>query len=53
MAFSEADKDAFKAAIAKGVKKLKMGGEEVEYNSFGEMRAALRMIEAEIGRAHV
>lgn len=48
MAFTEADRDALKTAIAKGVLKLKMGDEEVQYDSFSAMRARLRMIEDEL-----
>lgn len=49
MAWTEADRDALKAAIARGVKKLRMSnGEEVEYQSLAEMRSALSLIEAEL-----
>lgn len=49
MAFTTTDRDNLKAAIARGVRKVKMGDEEVEYQSLSDMRAALRMIEAELG----
>ena len=48
MAFTEADRDALKAAIAKGVTKAKINGEEVEFDTFAALRARLRMIEAEL-----
>jgi hypothetical protein len=48
MAFTETDRDALKTAIAKGVLKLRLGDEEVQYDSFAAMRARLRMIEDEL-----
>ena len=48
MAFTQADVDALKTAIAKGVRRLRMNGEEVEYQSAKDMRAALSMMEAEV-----
>jgi hypothetical protein len=48
MAFSQTDVDALKAAIAKGVSRVRIDGEEVQYNTFSDMRAALRMMEAEL-----
>ncbi|HBM60868.1 MAG TPA: hypothetical protein DD444_16975 [Citreicella sp.] len=52
MAWTQADADAIKAAIAKGVTRVRLNGEEVQYRSLVEMRATLRMIEDEVqGRA--
>lgn len=51
MAYTEEDRAALKAAIAKGARRLRIGNEEVEYRSLDEMRAALRMIEAELSGA--
>ena len=48
MAFTQANVDAMKAAIARGAKVLQLNGERVEYNTFNEMRAALRMMEEEV-----
>lgn len=48
MAYSETDRSALKSAIARGVRRVKMNGEEVEYNSLSDMRAALRVIESEL-----
>lgn len=48
MAFTQADADNLRRAIARGVRKLKINGEEVEYNSLAEMKSALAMIEAEL-----
>ena len=40
---------ALKAAKARGVRKLTMGGESVEYASQKEMNAAIADLEAELG----
>lgn len=49
MAFTQTDVDALKAAMAKGVRRVRnSNGEEVLYNSFAEMRQALAMMEAEV-----
>lgn len=40
---------ALKAAKARGVRKLTMGGESVEYSSQKEMNAAIADLEAELG----
>ena len=37
MAYTQADLDALRAAMAKGVRKVKMGDEEVEYRSQRDM----------------
>lgn len=48
MAWTQTDVDALKAAMAKGVRRLRMNGEEVEYGSLSEMRSVLAMMEAEV-----
>lgn len=48
MAFTQSDADALRANIARGVRRLKINGEEVEYASIAEMKSALAMIEAEL-----
>lgn len=48
MAWTQTDIDALKAAMAKGVRRLRMNGEEVEYGSLAEMRSVLAMMEAEV-----
>lgn len=48
MAFTETDRDALKAAIAKGARRVRIGAEEVEYRSLAEMRQVLAMIEDEL-----
>jgi hypothetical protein len=42
MAFTQTDIDNLEAAIARGVKKVKQGDEEVEYRSLSEMERTLR-----------
>lgn len=51
MAFTQADADSLRAAIARGARRVRINGEEVEYNTFPDMRAALRMIEDELSGA--
>lgn len=51
MAFTQSDADNLRRAIARGVRTVKMNGEEVQYNTFAEMKAALAMIEAELAGA--
>lgn len=48
MAFTLADADALRRAIASGVRTAKLNGEEVTYGSLAELRAALAMVEAEL-----
>ncbi|MGV6848561.1 MAG: phage head-tail joining protein [Marinibacterium sp.] len=43
------DADALRAAIARGVRRAKINGEELEYHSLADMKAALRQIENELG----
>lgn len=49
MAFNTEDIAALKAAIAKGVRKVKQGDEEIEYSSLDDMLRALRIMQAEVG----
>lgn len=44
----EAEIDALKAAMARGVRKLRMNGEEVEYASMQEMRMVLNDLQGEM-----
>lgn len=44
----EAEIDALKAAKARGVRKLRMNGEEVEFGTMKELRAALSDLEGEL-----
>lgn len=48
MAFTQADADRLRAAIAKGVSHAKVNGEELTFRSLAEMKETLRMIEAEL-----
>lgn len=48
MAWTQTEIDALKSAIARGVRRVRMNGEEVEYASLTEMRAALTLMEAEV-----
>lgn len=49
MPFSQADIDALKAAIAKGVRRVEYQDKAVTYNSLDEMIRALRLMEDEAG----
>jgi len=49
MAWTQTDVDGLKAAIAKGVLEVRnANGEMVRYQSFGDMRKALAMMEGEV-----
>jgi hypothetical protein len=48
MAYTQADIDALKGALAKGIRKATLNGESVEFNSPSEMRRQLRDMEAEL-----
>lgn len=48
MAFTQADADRLRSAIAKGASSLRLNGEEVTFRTLAEMKETLRMIEAEI-----
>ncbi|OWJ69829.1 hypothetical protein CDV50_16040 [Haematobacter massiliensis] len=51
MAFTQADADRVRAAIAKGVSSVEVNGEKVAFRSLAEMRETLRMIEDELAGA--
>lgn len=53
MAYSQDQVDALRAALARGVTRVRMNGEEVQYGSLGEMRRQLREMEAELAGAPV
>ena len=48
MAWTQADVDQLKAAIAKGVTRVRLNGEEVQYRTLDEMKSTLRMMEDEV-----
>jgi hypothetical protein len=48
MAWSQSDIDALKAAMAKGVKKVRYTSGEVEYQSVADMITLLREMEREV-----
>lgn len=52
MAFTTEQRTALADAIARGVRKVKMGDEEVEYRSLDEMRRTLRVIDDELAGAN-
>lgn len=49
MAWTIEDIDALKAAIAKGVQRVKYQDKEVTYHSVDDMLKALRLMEQELG----
>lgn len=51
MAWTQADADALKAAIAKGESRVTFADRSVEYRSLADMREALALIEAELAAA--
>ena len=51
MAYTQDDANKLRAAIARGAKRLRMNGEEVEYRDLDEMRSVLREIEADLAGA--
>ncbi|WP_370045490.1 MULTISPECIES: phage head-tail joining protein [Salipiger] len=53
MAYSQDQVDALRAALARGVTRVRMNGEEVQYGSLAEMRRQLREMEAELAGAPV
>lgn len=48
MAFTQADADNLRAAIARGVRSVSINGEMVTYGSMAELRTALNMVEREL-----
>lgn len=53
MAFTQADADNLRAAIARGVRSASVNGEMVTYGSMAELRTALNMIERELNGSAV
>ena len=49
MAWTQADIDAHKAAIGRGVLRVTQGDETIEYRDLAEMMAILRLMENELG----
>ncbi len=50
MAYTQADLDALQAAMAKGARRVKMNGEEVEFRSIDEMERTERRIKKALGQ---
>lgn len=48
MAYTQADADRLRSAIAKGVASAELNGEKLTFRSLGDMRATLAIIEAEL-----
>ncbi len=48
MAFTQTDLDNIDAAIARGTKRVRINGEEVEYGSMSELMRARVLIAAEV-----
>lgn len=48
MSYTQADVDALKSAAARGVLKTKIGDEEIQFASLGEMRRQVAVMENEI-----
>jgi hypothetical protein len=48
MAWTQADIDALKSALGRGLKRARINGEEVEYASIAEMKSVLSMMESEV-----
>jgi hypothetical protein len=48
MSYSQADIDALKAAIAKGVTEVRVGEESIKFDSLPAMLARLRIMEREV-----
>lgn len=48
MAYTQADIDNLKAAVARGATRLRMNGEEVQFPSLAEMRRQIREMENEL-----
>jgi hypothetical protein len=52
MAWTQADVDILKAAIASGVRRVRYADREIEYQSTEEMRAALSAAQHEVSAAN-
>lgn len=50
MAYTQADLDALQAAMAKGARRVKMNGEEVEFRSIDVMERTERRIKKALGQ---
>ncbi|WP_417844832.1 phage head-tail joining protein [Thalassospira sp.] len=48
MAFTQADIDRLKSAMASGTLKVEVDGKSVTYRSIAEMREVLRMMEGDV-----
>lgn len=51
MAYTTADRDALKKAIASGTLRVSHNGRSVEYRSMADLKDALRMVEEELAAA--
>ena len=51
MAYTQSDLDALQAAMAKGVRKLKMADEEVEFRTLTEMERMEARMKRELGQS--
>ena len=51
MAYTQADLDALQASMAKGVRRVRMNDEEVEFRSLSEMERMEARIRKELGLA--
>jgi len=49
MAYSQGDLDALQASMAKGVRKARLGDEEVEFRTLSEMERMEAKIKRELG----
>ncbi len=50
MAYTQSDLDALQVAIAKGARRIRMNGEEVEFRSLTEMRQLETKLREELGQ---
>lgn len=48
MAYTQSQVDALKAAAAKGVTRLRMNGEELQFDSLAELRKQIRIMEDDL-----
>lgn len=51
MAYTQADLDALQTSMAKGARRVKMNGEEVEFRSIEEMERTERRIKKALGQS--
>ncbi|WP_243612937.1 phage head-tail joining protein [Shimia aestuarii] len=52
MAYTQSDLDALQSAMARGARRLKMDGEEVEFRSLDEMMRLESRIKQDLGQAN-